>query len=113
VVPPAVRVPDAASGPLTGYDLQWLKRVPGVVVLAACEGGRHVVLAGDELRGLAATLLATRPCSPRDPARHATLLASGARQVVASVVPVPDAETAPLMAAAAGFVCLGADGGPV
>lgn len=109
-----------ADGPLTGYDLERLRPVPELVVLAACEGGRHAVYAGDELLGLTATLLAR-----------------GARQVVASVVPVPDAETAPLMtafhellvtgvsaaealagaqrrvdgaaavAAAAGFVCIG------
>ncbi len=113
-----------ADGPLTGYDLERLDRVPRMVILAACDSGRLVVRAGDELLGLAATLLA-----------------SGAQQIVASVVPVPDAQTAPLMvalhrqlvagrpataalaaaqqevagtgpeamAAAAGFVCLGAE----
>jgi tetratricopeptide (TPR) repeat protein len=113
-----------ADGPLTVYDLERLVHVPKLVVLAACDSGRTVVVAGDELLGITATLLA-----------------SGAQQVVASVVPVPDAETAPLMvafhqlmvrgrsaaealalaqqqmagrnvaeiAAAAGFVCMGAD----
>lgn len=112
-----------ADGPLMVYDLEQLPRVPSTVVLAACDSGRHVVYAGDELLGLAATFLA-----------------KGAQQLVASVVPVPDAATAPLMvefhqrlaaglapaaalaeaqvkvgaaggaelAAAAGFVCVGA-----
>jgi CHAT domain-containing protein len=112
-----------SDGPLMVYDLEQLPRVPPTVVLAACDSGRHVVYAGDELLGLAATFLA-----------------KGAQQLVASVVPVPDAATAPLMvafhqrlaaglapaaalaqaqllvshdggaelAAAAGFVCVGA-----
>jgi tetratricopeptide (TPR) repeat protein len=111
-----------ADGPLTAYDLERLPRLPQVVILASCDSGRLVVRAGDELLGLAATLLS-----------------HGARQIVASVVPVPDVETASLMvelhrslaagtppaaalatvqanalddagpaaAAAAGFVCLG------
>jgi tetratricopeptide (TPR) repeat protein len=71
-----------ADGPLMVYDLEQLPRVPPTVVLAACDSGRHVVYAGDELLGLAATFLA-----------------KGAQQLVASVVPVPDAATAPLMVA--------------
>jgi tetratricopeptide (TPR) repeat protein len=113
-----------ADGPLTVYDLERLERVPRMVVLAACDSGRTVVCAGDELLGISATLLS-----------------HGAQQIVASVVPVPDAETTPLMvafhqlmvdghpaptalayaqqrvagdgaaaiAAAAGFVCIGAE----
>jgi CHAT domain-containing protein len=112
-----------ADGPLTAYDLERLDRVPSAVILAACETGRPVVYAGDELLGLAATFLA-----------------QGAQHVIASVVPIPDAETVPLMtafhqllaaghsvadslgraqrqvadgettaiAAAAGFICIGA-----
>jgi tetratricopeptide (TPR) repeat protein len=111
-----------ADGPLVVYDLQRLDRTPHTVVLAACEGGRSVVYAGDELLGLSAAFIA-----------------QGTAQLVASVMPVPDAETAPLMvefhrrladgqppavalaaaqhnlhsadpptlAAAAGFICLG------
>ncbi|WP_100498889.1 CHAT domain-containing protein [Geodermatophilus chilensis] len=113
-----------ADGPLTVYDLERLGQGPGTVVLSACNSGRSVVCAGDELLGLTAAFLSL-----------------GTRQVVASVIPVPDAETAPLMtafhellaagrsvaaalaeaqartsatepavvAAAAGFVCVGAD----
>jgi CHAT domain-containing protein len=112
-----------ADGPLTVYDLERLDRVPSTVVLAACETGRPVVYAGDELLGLAATFLS-----------------QGAQHVIASVVPIPDAQTVPLMtafhqllaaghsvadslgraqrqvaggetaalAAAAGFICIGA-----
>ncbi|MCA2219242.1 CHAT domain-containing protein [Jidongwangia harbinensis] len=112
-----------ADGPLTVYDIERLDRMPRMVILAACDSGRTVVRAGDELLGISATLLSR-----------------GARQVIASVVPVPDVETAPMMvafhelllagrqapqalaevqkrftgedtagaAAAAGFVCVGA-----
>jgi tetratricopeptide (TPR) repeat protein len=112
-----------ADGPVVVHDLERLRTVPRTVVLAACDGGRSVVHTGDELLGLAATFLAC-----------------GSAQLVASVLPIPDAETAPLMvalhrrlvagqscaaaladaqqavrdagpaalAAAAGFVCLGA-----
>jgi CHAT domain-containing protein len=59
-----------------------VRRPPEVVVLAACDVGRSAVRAGDELIGLSATFLAL-----------------GTSQVVASVVPVPDAETVPLMVA--------------
>ncbi len=71
-----------SDGPLTVYDLERQERVPDTVVLAACDSGRAVVRAGDELLGLSATFLS-----------------HGTRQLVASVVPVPDAETAPLMVA--------------
>jgi hypothetical protein len=69
-----------ADGPLMVYDLEGLARTPSTVVLAACDSGRHVVFAGDELLGLATTFLA-----------HAT------RQVIGSVIPVPDIETAHVM----------------
>ena len=52
------------------------------MVLAACESGRSVVCAGDELLGLGAMFLAC-----------------GSSQLVASPMPVPDTETAPLMTA--------------
>jgi tetratricopeptide (TPR) repeat protein len=113
-----------ADGPLVVHDLEQVPRVPHTVVLAACDSGRSVVRAGDELLGLSAAFVAR-----------------GAAQLVASVLPIPDAQTAPLMiafherlaggeapavalaavqrqliadrdpatlAASAGFVCLGA-----
>jgi tetratricopeptide (TPR) repeat protein len=117
-----------SDGPLVVYDLERLESLPHTVVLAACESGRHVVPAGDELLGLGAAFLA-----------------GGTAQLVASVVPVPDAETRELMtdlhtrlvageppavalaaaqatladagpvaaATAAGFVCIGAGFVPV
>lgn len=115
-----------ADGPLVAYDLERLHRTPHTLVLAACESGRSVVCAGDELLGLSATFLA-----------------EGACQLVAPVLPVLDAETTPVMvafhrqiatgrpaaealataqqqvsddeavaAAAASFVCLGAGSRP-
>jgi len=112
-----------ADGSLTVLDLERLERVAPTLVLAACDSGRPVVCTGDELLGFGASLLSL-----------------GAKQLVASVVPIPDAETAPLMvalhrqlaaghhvagalslaqqqvaseegkamAAAAGFICIGA-----
>jgi tetratricopeptide (TPR) repeat protein len=71
-----------ADGPLTVYDLEQLRHAPQLVVLAACDVGRSTVRPGDELMGLSATFLAL-----------------GTRHVIASVVPIPDAETAPLMIA--------------
>jgi len=49
-------------------------------VLAACDSGVSQVLPGDELLGLVSALLSV-----------------GTRAVVASVVPVPDVESTPLM----------------
>jgi CHAT domain-containing protein len=71
-----------ADGPLMIYDLERLDRVPHTVVLAACDSARSVVTAGNELLGLSATFISL-----------------GAAQVVASVLPVLDAQTAPLMTA--------------
>ena len=116
-----------ADGPYTVYDLERLRAAPRHVVLAACETGRTVSVAGEEILGLTAALLA-----------------QGTSTLVAPVVPVPDAETVELMVtyhthlrrgcppatalalaqasttgdsaarvAAAGFVCLGdGTGGP-
>lgn len=71
-----------ADGPLTVFDLERLDAVAPVVVLAACDSGRPLVCTGDELLGFSATLLSL-----------------GAEQLIASVMPIPDAETAPLMIA--------------
>jgi CHAT domain-containing protein len=70
------------DGPLVVYDLQRLQHMPHTVVLAACDSARSVVYTGDELLGLGAAFIAR-----------------GVAQLVASVVPVPDTETAPLMIA--------------
>ncbi len=71
-----------ADGPFTIYDLERLRRAPRTVVLAACDTGRQHVLAGDEILGFTAALLA-----------------GGTATLVAPVVPVPDVETAPFMLA--------------
>ena len=71
-----------ADGPLMIYDLEKLERTPHTMVVAACDAGRPVVPVGDELLGLTATLLT-----------HST------SQLVASVVPILDVETKPLMSA--------------
>jgi tetratricopeptide (TPR) repeat protein len=71
-----------ADGPFTVYDLERLRVAPRHVVLAACDAGRSQVLAGEEILGFTAALLAT-----------------GTSTLVAPVLPVPDAETAPLMLA--------------
>ncbi len=69
-----------ADGPLTVHDLNHLHQAPRLVILAACDAGRSTVRTGDELLGLSATFLAL-----------------GTACVIASVVPIPDAETMPLM----------------
>ncbi|MDW5325058.1 CHAT domain-containing protein [Plantactinospora sp. KLBMP9567] len=69
-----------ADGPLTVYDLERLATAPDTVVLPACQSGVAAVRAGDELLGLASALLAL-----------------GTRTVVATVLPVADGATEPLM----------------
>lgn len=71
-----------ADGPLTVYDLERLHRPPQLVVLAACDLGRPVVPAGDELLGLSAAFIA-----------------QGTRQIIASVTTIPDAQATHLMIA--------------
>lgn len=84
-----------ADGPLTVYDVEGLQLAPQLVVLAACDVGRSTVRPGDEIMGLSAAFLAL-----------------GTRQVIASVVPVPDAETAPLMIAFHRLLATGKPGVP-
>jgi CHAT domain-containing protein len=69
-----------ADGPLMVYDIERMRRAPGRIVLSACDSGVSGVRPGDELMGLAAALFA----------QEATTL-------VASVVPVSDEATRPLM----------------
>ncbi len=71
-----------SDGPLFAYDVERLERAPHTVVLATCESGRSVVCEGGALLGLSATFLT-----------------AGTSQLVAAVLPVPDAETMPLMVA--------------
>jgi CHAT domain-containing protein len=69
-----------ADGPLTVYDLERLGRPPRHLVLSACDSGLPAVHPGDELLGLTAALLGL-----------------GTRSLVATVVPVPDRTSRPLM----------------
>jgi hypothetical protein len=73
---------ELADGLLNVYALQQLKLPPEIVVLSACDVALSSVHPGDELLGLAAALLGM-----------------GARTIVASVVPVPDAAGRRLMLA--------------
>jgi CHAT domain-containing protein len=104
---------ELADGPLNVYELERLRRPPGIVVLSACDLAMSGLHPGDELLGVASALLGM-----------------GTRTIVASVVPVPDATAKRLMLSfhrnllsgerpavalaraqagspAAGFVCLG------
>ncbi|MFN8157351.1 MAG: CHAT domain-containing tetratricopeptide repeat protein [Candidatus Nanopelagicales bacterium] len=69
-----------ADGPLTVYDIESLPSVPAEIVLSACSTGAAHPVVGDEILGLAWALLS-----------------SGARQVVAPLLPIPDVETGELM----------------
>ena len=71
---------ELADGPLTAFDLQRLKRAPGVLVLSSCDLALSDHHPGDELLGLSSALLSM-----------------GTRTIVASVVPIPDRETRRLM----------------
>jgi tetratricopeptide (TPR) repeat protein len=71
-----------ADGPLTVYDFERLRRAPYRFVLSSCDSGLAGVRAGDELMGLAAALFPL-----------------GTAGLVASVVPIPDQATLPLMLA--------------
>jgi CHAT domain-containing protein len=71
---------ELVDGPLMGYDLERLARVPRTVVLPSCHSGEGRSLPGEEMLGLAWTLLG-----------------AGASSVVAATTAVPDAATAELM----------------
>jgi hypothetical protein len=71
---------ELVDGPLMGYDLERLDRVPRTVVLPSCHSGEGRSLPGEEMLGLAWTLLG-----------------AGASSVVAATTAVPDGSTAALM----------------
>ncbi len=68
-----------ADGPLTVADLPTLRRPPGILVLSSCDAGLSAVHPGDELQGLAVSLLGL-----------------GTRTVIASLGPVDDETTVAL-----------------
>jgi CHAT domain-containing protein len=114
-----------ADGPLTVYDLERLERAPLRVVLSACDMGRPDMRPGEEMLGLAAALLAVGSQSlvasvvgvpdeaavPVMVALHRRL--ARGQEMGAALADVQlhsatvDSDPATL-AAAAGFVCLGA-----
>jgi CHAT domain-containing protein len=69
-----------ADGPLIVHDFDRLRRAPHRLILPACDSGRLAPAGADELLGLATALLPL-----------------GTVAMVASVVPVNDAATVPLM----------------
>jgi hypothetical protein len=72
---------ELADGPLCGYDLQALPRMPELLVLSSCSSGAEASIVGDEVAGLASIALG-----------------AGTGCVIASPLPVPDAEALELMA---------------
>ncbi|HYB88870.1 MAG TPA: CHAT domain-containing protein, partial [Streptosporangiaceae bacterium] len=70
------------DGPLTVYDLERLGRAPHRVVLSSCSSALGATVGADELLGLVSALISL-----------------GSAGVVASVVPVNDPATVPLMLA--------------
>jgi tetratricopeptide (TPR) repeat protein len=70
------------DGPLTVYDLERLRRAPYRVVLSSCNSAVGEAVGADELLGLVSALISL-----------------GSAGVVASVVPVNDPATVPLMLA--------------
>jgi tetratricopeptide (TPR) repeat protein len=70
------------DGPLTVYDLERLRRAPYRVVLSSCSSAVGAAVGADELLGLVSALISL-----------------GSAGVVASVVPVNDPATVPLMLA--------------
>jgi CHAT domain-containing protein len=73
---------ELADGPLTVYDLERLKQAPHHVVLSSCSSAVGVAVGADELLGLVSALISL-----------------GSAGVIASVVPVNDPATVPLMTA--------------
>jgi tetratricopeptide (TPR) repeat protein len=80
------------DGPLTVYDLERLKQAPYRVVLSSCSSAVGVAVGADELLGLVSALISL-----------------GSAGVAASVVPVNDPATVPLMTALHDHLRAGAD----
>ena len=80
------------DGPLTVYDLERLKQAPYRVVLSSCSSAVGAPVGADELLGLVSALISL-----------------GSAGVVASVVPVNDPATVPLMTALHEHLRAGAD----
>lgn len=117
-----------ADGPFTVYDLELLGRSPRHVVLAACNAGQGQPVAGAEVLGLASALLGqgtptlVAPVIPVPDGETAALMDAYHAGLAGGRPPaeaLADAQRStrlagPLaLAAAAGFVCLGAGLAPL
>lgn len=112
-----------ADGPLTVYELEHLGRAPHRVTMAACDTGRAQTVAGAEVLGFAAALIGAgttslvAPLVPVSDAATVGLMTDYHRGLVAGRSPSValaaaqagvDTEDPRAVAAAAGFVCVGA-----
>ncbi len=112
-----------ADGPYTVYDLELLGNAPHHVVLAACDSGRGHVVAGEEVLGLTTALLGqgtatlVAPVVPVPDGETAPLMRAYHVGLRAGRAPADALAAAQegtrtqgvlALAAAAGFVCLGA-----
>jgi CHAT domain-containing protein len=66
---------ELADGELSVYELERLGQIPSIIVLASCESGMGGTRSGAQLHGLAGTLLAM-----------------GARTIVAAIGALPDTD---------------------
>ena len=106
---------ELADGPLFGYDIDRLERVPALVVLSACELGRSSVRWGQEAVGMAPAWLnagvrcvIAAPASVNDELARELLSATHAR-LAAGIAPADAlAEATRSASAASAFQCYGA-----
>jgi len=104
---------DLADGPLMAYDVQQLSQAPHQVVLSACDVGRTVVRAGDEILGFTAALLYAGTanvvsCVARIPDEAAAdMMVAYHREIAAGVEPARALATASLSQPLASFNCFG------
>jgi len=104
---------DLVDGPLMAYDVQQLAHAPRQVVLSACDVGRTVVRAGDEILGFTAALLYAGTanvvsCVARVPDEVAAdMMVTYHREIAAGAEPARALATASLSQPLASFNCFG------
>jgi tetratricopeptide (TPR) repeat protein len=105
---------DLVNGPLMAYDVQQLARAPHQVVLSACDVGRTVVRAGDEILGFTAALLYAGTanvvsCVARVPDEAAAnVMVAYHREIAAGVEPARALAAAAATRPLVSFTCFGA-----